>query len=232
MGCTRHTHSGSISSGMRLVTRIRKSAAHQNPQIPSPPGQLIASTAGRFQNVFTVVENEQRPAIRHRLGDSIKASRRPGPPDPDPLNQGGNHLLLGTAWHQIDAARPLRPPGRYLGPCRLNRQRGLPDPPEACRQPPRGLRFSRQKRTVSGAAAPHGPGRHHRHDRRTGRGPPPPANPTALTRSQPSKQDASGGRLSPGGHNDANPRPAPATPTSIARVTADDGGKNMRSTRQ
>lgn len=91
------------------------------------PGDLAAG----FQNVFTVVENEQPPAIRHRLGDSIKASRRPGPPDPDPLHQGGNYLLLGTAWHQIDVARPLRPPSRYLGPCRLNRQRGLADSPDA-----------------------------------------------------------------------------------------------------
>ena len=109
----------------------RDAARHQNPQVGGSPGQLIASTAGRFQNVFTVVENEQRPAIRHRLGDSIKASRRPGPPDPDPLNQSGNYLLPGAAWHQIDIARPLRPPGRHFGPRRLNSQRGLPDSPDA-----------------------------------------------------------------------------------------------------
>jgi hypothetical protein len=109
----------------------RDAARHQNPQIRSSPGQLIASTAGRFQNVFTVVENEQRPAIRHRLGHSIKASRRSGAPDPDPFNQSGNYLLLGAAWHQIDVARPLPPPGRYFGPCRFNRQRGLSDSPDA-----------------------------------------------------------------------------------------------------
>jgi hypothetical protein len=109
----------------------RDTARHQNPQIRGLPGQPVASTAGRFQNVFTVVENQQRPAIRHRLGDSIKASRCPGPSDPDPLNQGGNYLLPGTAGHQIDVVRPLRPPGRYFVPCRLNRQRGLSDSPDA-----------------------------------------------------------------------------------------------------
>jgi hypothetical protein len=109
----------------------RNAARHQNLQIRGSPGQLIASTAGRFQNVFTVVQNEQRPAIRHRPGDSIKASRRPNPPDPDTTNQGGNYLLLGAAWHQIDVVRPLRAPGRHFGPCRLNRQRGLPDSPDA-----------------------------------------------------------------------------------------------------
>ena len=70
------------------------------------------------------------------------------------------------------------------------------------------------------AAAPHVPGRYHRHDRRTGRGPPPPANPNALVRSQPSKQDASGGRLNTGGHDDGNPGPAAATSASIVRDTA------------
>lgn len=52
------------------------------------------------------------------------------------------------------------------------------------------------------AAAPDGPGRHHRHDRRSGRGPPPPANPNALVRTQPSTQDASAGKVNQGGHYD------------------------------
>ena len=44
---------------------------------------------------------------------------------------GGHHLLLGAAWHQVDIARQLRAPGRYLDPRRFNRQSGLPDPPDA-----------------------------------------------------------------------------------------------------
>ena len=109
----------------------RDPAGRQNPQIRGPPGQLIASTAGRFQHMLTVVEHQQRPAARHHLGHGVKSRGRPGPPDSHPLNQGSNHLLIGAARHQVDVARQLRPAGRYLGPRRLNRQSGLPDPPDA-----------------------------------------------------------------------------------------------------
>ena len=74
----------------------RDPARHQNPQIRGPPGQLIAGTTGRFQHVLAVIQHQQRPAARHRLGDSVKSRRRPGPPDPRPLNQGSNHLLIGA----------------------------------------------------------------------------------------------------------------------------------------
>ncbi len=187
----------------------RDAARHQNPQIRGSPGQLTASTTGRFQNVFAVVENKQRPATRHRLDDSIKASRRRGPPDPDPLNQGGNYLLLGAAWHQIDVAHPLRPPSRYLGPCRLNRQRGLSDSPNAGQrhhQVP--AKPGRNLREVRGSPDKGQPPRWQPHrtvpagtTATTGEGTPPPANPNALARSPPSKQDASGGRLSEGSHD-------------------------------
>ena len=81
--------------------------------------------------MFTIVENEQRPAIRHRLDDGIEASSRFSPSDPDPFNQGGNNLLPGAAWHQIDVVRPLRPTGSYFRPCGLNCQRGLSDSSDA-----------------------------------------------------------------------------------------------------
>ncbi len=61
--------------------------------------------------MLAVVEHQQRPAARHRLGHSVKSRRRPGPPDPHPLNQGGKHLFIGAAWHQVDIARQLRPAG-------------------------------------------------------------------------------------------------------------------------
>ena len=109
----------------------RDTARRQNPQIRGPPGQLPAGTPGRFQHMLAVVDNQQRPAARHRFGHRVKPCRRLGPPDPHRLNQGGHHLLLGAAWHQVDIARQLRPRGRYFGPCRLNRQRGLPDSPDA-----------------------------------------------------------------------------------------------------
>ena len=176
MGGTRHTHSGSTSSGIRLVTRTRRSAAR--------PGQLAAGTTDRFQHVLAVIDHQQRPAARHRVGNSVKSRRRLGPPDPHPLNQGGNHLLIGATWHQVDVARQLRPARRHLDPCRLNRQSGLPDPPDAdqrhhriASQPGRDLpelRGSPDKRQTASAAAapPPGPGRHHHHDRRTRRKPP------------------------------------------------------------
>ena len=83
----------------------RDAARYQNSEIGGPPGQVIARTTGRFQHVLAVVEHQQRPAARHRLGDSVKPGRRGGSPDPHALNQGGNHLLVGAARNQVDIAR-------------------------------------------------------------------------------------------------------------------------------
>jgi hypothetical protein len=122
MGCTQH------ALGLDVE---RDAARYQNPEIRGPPGQVIASTTGRFQHVLAVVEHQQRPAARHRLGHGVKSGRRGGSPDPHALNQGGHHLLVGAARNQVDIARHHGPAGRYLDPRRLNGQSGLPDPPDA-----------------------------------------------------------------------------------------------------
>ena len=109
----------------------RDTARHQKPQTRGPPRQLAASTTYRFQHVLAVIDHQQRPAARHRTGNSIKSRRRLGPPDPHPLNQGGNHLVLGATRHQVDIARQLRPARRHLDPGRLNRHSGLPHPADA-----------------------------------------------------------------------------------------------------
>ena len=90
----------------------RDTARHQKPQTRGPPRQLAASTTHRFQHVLAVIDHQQRPAARHRTDNSIKSRRRLGPPDPHPLNQGGNHLIIGATWHQVDIARQLRPASR------------------------------------------------------------------------------------------------------------------------
>ena len=92
----------------------RDTARRQNPKIRGPPGQLPAGTPGRFQHMLAVVHNQQRPAARHRFGHRLKPRRRLGPPDPHRLNQGGNHLLIAAARHQVDLARQVRPAGRHL----------------------------------------------------------------------------------------------------------------------
>ena len=109
----------------------RDAARHQNAQIRGPPGQLLAGATGRLQHVLAVVDDQQRPAARHRPGHGVKSRRGLGPPDPHRLDQGRDHLLIGTAWHQVGKARQLRPASRHLDPPRLDRQRGLPDPPDA-----------------------------------------------------------------------------------------------------
>ena len=109
----------------------RDTARRQNPQIRGPPGQLPAGTPDRFQHMLAVVDNQQRPAARHRFSHRVKPRRRLGPPDPHRLNQGGNHLLIAAARHQVHVAGLVRPAGRRLDPRRLDRQRGLPDSPDA-----------------------------------------------------------------------------------------------------
>jgi hypothetical protein len=92
---------------------------------------VIARTTSRFQHVLAVVQHQQRPAARHGLGHSVKSGRRPSTPDPRPLNQSSNHLIIGAARDQVDKARQLRPAGGHFDPRRLDGQSGLPDPADA-----------------------------------------------------------------------------------------------------
>ena len=115
--------------------------------------------------------NDRRPDMASTTASSPAAAP---PPDPHPLNQGCDHLLISPARHQVDETRELCPADRNLDPRRLDRQGRLPDAPYAGQRDhrtapePRGdlpeIRGSPHKRRPPRRQPdpPAGPGRQHR----------------------------------------------------------------------
>jgi hypothetical protein len=71
MGCTRHTHSGSMSSGMRLVTRIRRSVAR--PASCSQAPRADSSTCSQL----SITSSDRRPDTVSATASSPAAASAP-----------------------------------------------------------------------------------------------------------------------------------------------------------
>ena len=183
----------------------RDAARHQNPQIRGlawPADRKHRAPVPERVHSCRAPAATGNPTPPRRQHQGPPPPRPPGSRPPRPRRQQPAPRSGMAPDRRSTPAPPARPILRSMPPQSPAQSYRLPrrpsaSPPgtgQAWQQPPPGLRSSRQTRTASVAAAPHGPGRHHRHDRSTGRGPPPPANRNAPLRSQPSKQDASGGK--------------------------------------
>ena len=214
IGGTRHTHSGSMSSGIRLVTKSRRLAAR--PASWSQARRTDSSTCSQL----SITSNDRQPDTAPATASSPAAAWPPGSPPPQPGRQPpGPRYDTAPSRRSTPAppgpptprSRPPQPPQRSSPP-RRRRPASPPHNGPAWPRSPRAPQLSRQTKTASAATAPPaGPSRHHHHGRRARRRPPPPADPIAVTGGQPGHPEtppaAGSARTSPADHQEEDQRP-------------------------